>query len=61
VKQKLFHVKPKQIEPKQLIQVWRDEWQDEFAQASIIGTTAVIEKVWLHRVKRLSLKMFMSL
>lgn len=39
------HVKPKQLEPKQLIQVWRDEWQDEFAQASIIGTTAVALKL----------------
>ncbi len=39
------HVKPEQLEPKQLIQIWRDEWQDEFAQASIIGTTAVALKL----------------
>ena len=39
------HVKPEQLDPKQLIQVWRDEWQDEFAQASIIGTTAVALKL----------------
>ncbi|RLA19305.1 MAG: glycosyl transferase, partial [Gammaproteobacteria bacterium] len=39
------HVKPEQLDPKQLIQVWRDESQDEFAQASIIGTTAVALKL----------------
>ncbi|MBE0468566.1 MAG: glycosyl transferase family protein [Methyloprofundus sp.] len=39
------HVKPELLEPKQLIQLWRDEWQDEFAQASIIGTTAVALKL----------------
>ncbi|NOQ14499.1 MAG: glycosyl transferase family protein [Methyloprofundus sp.] len=39
------HVKPEKLEPKQLIQVWRGELQDEFAEASIIGTTAVALKL----------------
>lgn len=39
------HVKPENLEPKQLIQVWRGERQDEFAEASIIGTTAVALKL----------------
>ena len=39
------HVKPEILEPKQLIQVWRGERQDEFAEASIIGTTAVALKL----------------
>ena len=39
------HVKPESLEPKQLIQVWRGEINDEFAEASIIGTTAVALKL----------------
>ncbi|NOR79852.1 MAG: glycosyl transferase family protein [Methyloprofundus sp.] len=39
------HVKPEKLEPKQLVQVWRGERQDEFAEASIIGTTAVALKL----------------
>ena len=39
------HVKPEILEPKQLIQVWRGEIDDEFAEASIIGTTAVALKL----------------
>ena len=39
------HVKPEILEPKQLIQVWRGEINDEFAEASIIGTTAVALKL----------------
>ncbi len=39
------HVKPETLDPRQLIQVWRGEIQDEFAEASIIGTTAVALKL----------------
>ncbi|NOR80820.1 MAG: glycosyl transferase family protein [Methyloprofundus sp.] len=39
------HVKPEKLEPKQLVQVWRGERQDEFSEASIIGTTAVALKL----------------
>ncbi|MBT5825836.1 MAG: glycosyl transferase family protein [Gammaproteobacteria bacterium] len=39
------HVKPKILEPEQLIQLWRGEINDEFAEASIIGTTAVALKL----------------
>ena len=39
------HVKPETLEPKQLIQLWRGEIDDEFAVASVIGTTAVALKL----------------
>ncbi len=39
------HVKPEALEPKQLIQLWRGEINDEFAEASIIGTTAIALKL----------------
>ena len=39
------HVKPEVLDPKQLIQLWRGEMNDEFAVSSIIGTTAVALKL----------------
>ncbi|NOR80221.1 MAG: glycosyl transferase family protein [Methyloprofundus sp.] len=39
------HVKPDKLDPKQLIQVWQGKTQDEFAEASIVGTTAVALKL----------------
>ncbi len=39
------HLKPEKLEPQQLIQCWRGEFKDEFAIASIIGTTAVALKL----------------
>lgn len=35
------HIKPEQLEPQQLLQLWRAEISDEFAQASVIGTAAI--------------------
>lgn len=39
------HVKSENLNPEQLAQLWRDEIKDEFAEASIIGTTAVALKL----------------
>lgn len=39
------HVKPDTLEPEQLLQVWQGILQDEFAEASIIGTTAIALKL----------------
>jgi len=39
------HVKPDKLDPKQLIQVWQGKAQDEFSEASIVGTTAVALKL----------------
>ncbi len=39
------HIKPDKLDPEQLIQVWRGERQDEFAEASIVGTTAIALKL----------------
>ncbi|SMG65155.1 anthranilate phosphoribosyltransferase [methanotrophic bacterial endosymbiont of Bathymodiolus sp.] len=39
------HVKPETLEPEQLIQLWRGELNNEFATASVIGTTAVALKL----------------
>jgi len=39
------HIKPDILDPKQLIRVWRGESQDEFAQASVIGTMAIALKL----------------
>lgn len=35
------HIKPEQLDPQQLLQLWRGEISDEFAQASVIGTAAI--------------------
>ncbi len=39
------HVKPAQLNPQQLLQVWQGTNQDEFAEASIIGTAAIALKL----------------
>ncbi len=39
------HVKPETLDPELLRQVWQAEQHDEFAEASIIGTTAVALKL----------------
>ena len=39
------HVKPEVLDPQQLAQLWRSEFVDEFAQASVIGTAAVALKL----------------
>ena len=39
------HVKAENLNPEQLAQLWRGDIEDEFAQASIIGTTAVALKL----------------
>ncbi len=39
------HIKPDNLDPQQLAQVWRGEIQDEFSEASVIGTTAVALKL----------------
>jgi len=39
------HIKPDTLEPEQLLQLWRGELEDEFAIASVIGTTAVALKL----------------
>jgi anthranilate phosphoribosyltransferase len=39
------HVKPEALDPSQLAKVWRGEIDDEFAQASVIGTAAVALKL----------------
>jgi len=39
------HIKPDTLEPKHLIQCWQGKLDNEFAEASIIGTTAVALKL----------------
>jgi len=39
------HVKPETLDPQKLAQVWQGKTQDEFAEASIIGTVAVALKL----------------
>jgi anthranilate phosphoribosyltransferase len=39
------HVKPDTLEPKDLANLWRGEIEDEFAQATVIGTTAIALKL----------------
>ncbi|SJM92245.1 glycosyl transferase family protein [Crenothrix polyspora] len=39
------HVKPEQLDPKQLALVWHGELVDEYAQAAVIGTAAVALKL----------------
>ena len=39
------HIKAENLNPEQLAQLWRGEIEDEFAQMSVIGTTAVALKL----------------
>lgn len=39
------HLKADYLEPKQLIHLWRGDKQDEFAQATVISTTAIALKI----------------
>jgi len=39
------HLKPEQLDPRQLAMVWRGEVQDEFAEASVTGTAAIALKL----------------
>jgi len=39
------HVKPESLRPEQLTRLWRGEWEDEFAQASVLGTLAIALKL----------------
>ena len=39
------HVKAENLNPEQLAQLWRGEIEDEFAEATVIGTTAVALKL----------------
>ena len=39
------HVKPENLNPKQLTLLWRGEFEDDFAEASVIGTAAVALKL----------------
>ena len=39
------HIKPERLEPELLAQVWRGQEQDEFGQASVIGTAAIALKL----------------
>ncbi len=39
------HVKPDTLEPKDLAKLWRGEIEDEFAQTTVIGTTAIALKL----------------
>ena len=39
------HVKPDNLEPKDLARLWRGEIENEFAQAAVIGTTAIALKL----------------
>jgi len=39
------HVKPVSLDPEQLALIWRGEIEDEFAEASIIGTAAIALKL----------------
>lgn len=39
------HVKPEQLAPEQLALVWQGAHEDEFAQASVIGTAAIALKL----------------
>jgi anthranilate phosphoribosyltransferase len=42
------HVRPESLEPEQLVLVWQGKVQDEFAEASVIGTAAVALKLLGH-------------
>ena len=39
------HVRAESLEPEQLALLWQDKMQDEFAEATIIGTTAIALKL----------------
>lgn len=39
------HVKPEQLDPKQLALIWRGDAKDEFAEAAITGTAAIALKL----------------
>jgi anthranilate phosphoribosyltransferase len=39
------HIKPEELNPEQLAQLWQGGYSDEFAQASVIGTAAVALKL----------------
>ncbi|MGZ4996925.1 MAG: glycosyl transferase family protein, partial [Methylobacter sp.] len=39
------HVKPELLEPEQLALIWQGKMEDEFAEASIIGTAAIALKL----------------
>ena len=39
------HVKDEVLDPKQLTQLWRGEFGDDFAEASVVGTTAIALKL----------------
>lgn len=39
------HVKPEELDPRQLALIWQGKIEDEFAEASIIGTAAVALKL----------------
>lgn len=39
------HIKPENLEPQQLAQLWCGEINDEFAEATVIGTTAIALKL----------------
>jgi len=38
------HIRPDELRPEQLKQLWQGDYDDEFAEATIIGTTAVVLK-----------------
>ena len=42
------HVKAEELNPRQLAQLWRGELEDEFAEATVIGTAAVALKLLDH-------------
>lgn len=39
------HIKPDTLEPQQLLQLWQGDLEDEFAEASVISTTAIALKL----------------
>ncbi|MDC9729540.1 MAG: glycosyl transferase family protein [Methyloprofundus sp.] len=39
------HIKPDQLNPEDLLQLWRGELDNEYASASVIGTTAIALKL----------------
>jgi len=39
------HIKPEQLDPRQLAHIWQGSAVDEFAEASIIGTAAIVLKL----------------
>ena len=39
------HVKPEHLDPKLLVAIWRGDADDEFAEASVIGTAAIALKL----------------